>query len=295
MASDLDMRDLAQQYGLDYDELQQIPELAQLFQQAVAQTYSPDRFTALLKNTNWWKTTSDTQRQYIDMKTSDPATWQQKWDSTAAHVNALSVQVGLGNILGQNNPGSTSGQLNYATYAQLALGWSDDRVKNWLGSNVWTAGTAPGGEAAQAYNQLHQIAYMNGRNYGSDWYADQVRSVVSGRNTLDQVEGQVRREAASEYTGFSQQILAGQDALTLASPYVQSISSLLEKPQGSIGLDDPLLRKAMTTTGADGGSYGIWQLENDVRNDPRWRSTQNAQDATMKLARGVLGDFGLTF
>src|SRR5689334_13683941 len=43
--TDLDLRDLAQQYGLDYDEIQAVPELATLFRQAVQAGYSPDRFT----------------------------------------------------------------------------------------------------------------------------------------------------------------------------------------------------------------------------------------------------------
>lgn len=295
MASELDLRDLAQQYGLDYDEIQQIPELSNLLQQAVANNYSPTRFTAMLKNSNWWKTTSDTQRQYIDMRTSDPATWRQKWDAAAAHANSIAVQLGLGNLIDQSNPGSTSGALNWATYASMALGWTDDRVKDWLGSNIWVGGAVPGGEAARTYNQLHQTAYMNGRNYDPNWYSDKVREVVAGRSTIEQIEGGIRREAASQYKGFSQQILAGQDALTLAAPYVHSISTLLEKPEGSIGLSDSLLNKAMTTTQKDGSAYSIWQLENDVRNDPRWRQTQNAQDSAMKLARGVLSDFGMVF
>ncbi len=296
MASELDMRDLASQYGLTYDELQAIPELKSLFAQAVAATYSPTRFTALLKNTNWWRTTSDAQRQYIDLQTSDPATWRQKWENAAFHANQLAVQVGLGDQMATMKPGSQAGALNWATYASMALGWSDDRVKDWLGSQIWMPSQVdPGGEAAQVNQKVHELAWLNGRSYDSSWYGQNVRDVVAGRTTIDSLEARIRREAAAEYSGFSQQILAGQDALTLAAPYVHSVSQLLEKPEGSIGLGDPLIRKAMTTTDKNGQPYSVWQLEQDTRSDERWRSTQNAQDSAMKLARGVLGDFGMAF
>lgn len=296
MASELDMRDLASQYGLTYDELQSIPELKSLFAQAVAASYSATRFTALLKNTNWWRTTSDAQRQYIDLRTSDPATWTRKWENTANHLNQLAVQVGLGNQLPTMQAGSESGALNWATYASMALGWSDDRVKDYFGSQIWLPWQAnPSGEAAQVSQKVHELAWLNGRNYDSNWYGSNVRDVVAGRTTIDALESQIRREAAAEYSGFSQQILAGQDALTLAAPYVHSVSTLLEKPEGSVGLSDPLIRRAMTTTDKNGQPYSIWQLEQDTRSDERWKSTQNAQDSAMKLARGVLGDFGMAF
>lgn len=297
--TDLDVRDLAAQYGLDYNEIQAVPELAELFRQAVQAGYSAQRFTALLKNTNWWRTTSETQRQFFDLQTSDPATWQQKWTEAAYHANAIGVQLGIPDLLapGTNMP-TMNWALREATKGIMAQGWSDDRVKSYLGglaeTGTWT-GNPLGGEMARNYTMLHQVAYLNGRNYTGDWYNQQVSRIAGGHLTMDQVEGQIRQEAAADYKGFSTQILAGQDAMTLAAPYLHSVSTLLEKPEGSLGLDDPLMRKAMTTTDKNGQAYSTWQLEQDTRNDERWKSTQNAQDSTMKLARGVLGDFGFAY
>jgi hypothetical protein len=37
----------------------------------------------------------------------------------------------------------------------------------------------------------------------------------------------------------------------------------------------------------------LWQFEQDLRKDPRWNFTKNAQDSLMNTTRKVLQDFGL--
>jgi len=37
----------------------------------------------------------------------------------------------------------------------------------------------------------------------------------------------------------------------------------------------------------------LWQFEQELRKDPRWNYTNNAQQSLMNTARQVLQDFGL--
>jgi hypothetical protein len=39
----------------------------------------------------------------------------------------------------------------------------------------------------------------------------------------------------------------------------------------------------------------LWQFENELRSDPRWKKTQNAQDSLMQVGHQVLADFGLKY
>lgn len=293
----LDDQTLAAQYGLSYDLIQSSPEIKSLFQQAVAGSWSAERFTAGLKNTNWWRTTSDTTRKFIDLRSTDPASWKQQWDATAVRINQLAVQTGIANMLGAGTDiASMNWVLRNATWAVMAGGWTDDRIKSWLGSQVsYRQGIPLGGDAAQNYDKLHSLAYQNGQNFSDSWYNTWLQDLGSGRKTIDEAEGQIRQQAATQYSAFSKQILAGMNAMDLAAPYIQSASNLLEVPQGTLGLGDKNIQKAMTTTQKDGSPYSLWQFENDVRSDARWVKTQNAQDATMKLAHNVLSDFGFTF
>lgn len=296
--SELDLRMLAEQYGLSYDELQAIPDLKRLFNEAVAGDYSTEKFTAMLKNTNWWKTTSDSARKFIDLKTTDPATWQAKWDETAFRINQLAIQAGLGDLIGKTgtNINGMNQVLKDATWAAFAGGWSDDRLKAWFGgqANV-KAGVPLSGEAGRVYNQILGLAYANGRSYQDNWYSDWIKKIMGGSATIEQAEAQIRKEAAADYGAYAKQILAGQNAFDLAAPYSKTVAQLLEIPEGSFSLNDPLVRKAMTTTGKDGTAYTTWQLENDVRNDVRWKSTNNARESLMQVGHNILATFGKTF
>lgn len=289
----LDTAALADSYGLSAALINSNKELKNLFKQAVKGSWSADVFTAKLKNTKWWSTQSDTLRQYITLKYTDPATYKQNYNNAWTHVNQLAVQVGLPSQIYAGGKTGTN-LLAQATYNSLALGWSDDRIKDWLGTKVSTHGGAMYGEAGDAFDKLHSLAYTNGIKLSSSWYTTAARSIVSGTGTQEQYEAQIRQQAAAKYSAFADQIKAGQNVIDLASPYIQDVSKILEVPDTDVDLFNSHVSKAMTYN-KGGQSYSLWQFENDLRADPLWKKTQNAQDSAMSTAHQVLTQFGLVF
>lgn len=287
----LSMDELASQYGLSSALINSSSELKSLFKKAVAGSWSADLFSAKLKNTKWWSTQSDTLRQYITLKYTDPASWKQKYAATQAAVNALSVQVGLGDLLHGNATNKKT--LAAAVYNSLALGWTDDRVKDWLGSKTSIQGGVMWGEAGEAFDKLHEIAYLNGMTYKT-WYASEARRIASGRDTIESAEAAIRAQAAAKYSAFADQIKAGQNVMDLASPYIQSVAKILEVPDTDIGLTNSHVSKAMTAN-KGGQAQSIWEFENSLRQDPTWKKTQNAQDSAMSTAHQVLQSLGMVF
>lgn len=291
----LDMDALARQYGLSAAMLNSSKELMNLVKQGIREGWQDSsqgmaRFQAKLKNTRWWATQPDTLRQYITERYTDPATWKQKWTGGQASVNALAVQVGLGVQI--NAKGQSSALLQGAIYNSLALGWSDARIKDWLGQRVAVHGGIMGGEAGDAFDKLHSMAYVNGVKLSPAWYQAAARGVVSGRDTLERQEAQIRQWAAAKYSAFADQIKAGQNVMDLASPYIESVSKILETP--GVDLFDAHVSKAMMAN-KGGQSYSIWQFENELRKDPAWKKTQSAQDSAMQTAHQVLQSFGMAF
>jgi hypothetical protein len=281
----------AEQYGLSMRLINSSKELKNLFKQAVAGSWSSARFAASLKNTKWWRSQSDSLRKYVTLKITDPATWAQNNAATAAKLNRLAVQVGLGNQIFQAGPGKgqANALLKQAIYNSLALGWSDERIKDWMGTKVSVHGGIMWGEAGEAFDKLHGIAYLNGQKYSDAFYKATATNVAAGRATLEQYEAQIRREAAARYSAFSEQILAGQNAMDLAAPYIKSVSSLLELPETDVDLFNSHVASAMTK------STPLWQFENDLRADPLWRKTNNARESMFTVAHQVAKDFGLAF
>lgn len=276
----------AEQYGLSMRLVNSSKELKNLFKKAVAGSWSGARFQASLKNTKWWRTQSSDLRKYITLKITDPATWKQQRNNAAAKIKALAAQTGI-------HPSSKL--LAEAVYNDLALGWSDARLKDWLGSKVkMTKEGYMMGEAGEAFDTLHELAYLNGMKYSEKWYEGRARDIVSGRSTVQTQESKIRDAAAAAYKNFSAQIKAGVNVLDLAAPYIKATSELLELPESDVDLFNRHVRSAMTG-GKAGENFPLWEFENQVRNDPLWRKTNNAREGMFAVAHQVGKDFGVMF
>ena len=287
VAPKLSMDELASNYGLSSALINSSSELKSLFKKAVAGDWSAALFTAHLQNTKWWKTQPDSLRTYITQKYTDPATWKQKNNNELATIKAMAVSVGLVN-------GTWTNTLNKMVYNSIALGWSDDRIKNYLGGLTNSHDGEMYGEAGQNFDQMKTLAYDLGVTHSLEWYRDRTQEVTGGRSTMEAVEGSLRNAAAAKYSAFADQIKAGQNTLDLASPYIQALSTILEVPDTDVGLTNKHVLQAMTYN-KGGQAYSIWQFQNDLRQDPTWKKTQNAQDSVMQNAHKVLQDFGMAF
>lgn len=292
----LDKDELASQYGLTSALINSSKELKSLFNKAVSGGWSAAKFGAQLKNTKWWRTQSSSLRKYVTTKYTDPATFKQNWSNAQFKVNQLAVAVGLGNQIGKG--GKSSKLLKTAIYNSLALGWSDARIKDWMGAKTTTHGGVMWGEAGEAFDKLHEVAYLNGMKY-TTYFATAAKNVVSGKSTMETEEAKIRQQAAARYSAFGDQIKAGQNVMDLAAPYIKSLSTLLELPETDVDLFNKHIAKAMTAKPQAGAQAGtqmpLWEFENEIRNDPLWRKTNNARESMMTVARSVARDFGLAY
>jgi len=296
----LDPATLAALYGLSSSLINSNKELKKLFGQAVQGQWTADVFVAHLKNTQWWQTQSDTMRQFITLKYTDPASFKQKMDQTAFHVNQLAVAVGYGNLLGKGTDlGKMDPTLQAAVLKVLQAGWTDQQVTAWLGGQVKFSGNEMAGQAGQDYDKLYTYAYANGLTQSPAWFLQNVRDIEGGKSTVDTVLAQMRQSAASKYSAYATQIQAGQNVLDLAAPYTKAVAQLLELPDGSVDLSNKYVEQAMTATLPKGGMPGsqmpLWQFEDQVRNDPLWRKTDNARESTATTVRQIGQIFGATF
>lgn len=84
----------------------------------------------------------------------------------------------------------------------------------------------------------------------------------------------------------------------IASPYLQSMQNILEIPLGGVSVQDKTIKSALQNKNKLTGQTEImplWQFENQLRSDPRWKKTQNAQNSMMQVAHQVLSDFGVAY
>lgn len=288
----LSSAELAEQYGFVSSFLNSNKELKKLFEQAVKGSWSADKFQAKLRNTKWWKTHSKDEREYLLKLKSDPATAKQELSQALTKIQQL------GNQLGMSMDKTSQARMKTAAYNMLAKGWDESQVRNYLGQYVIFTGENLQGEAGEAVNELREYSWAMGIKLDDKFYTDGARLIVRGMATVQDYKSQIMNKAKASFPQWTDQIEAGQTVADIASPYMQSMAQILELPSGSVNLFDNTIKKALSYTNPGTltkEAKPLWQFENELRADPRWKKTKNAQDSLMQVGHQVLADFGFKY
>ena len=267
-----------------------VPELQNIYNQAVSGTWSTDRFIAAIQNSHWWASTSGTARQAFTTMKTDPATWHQ-------NINNLQAQMT-----------NTAAQLGVTLTPQQAQQIAVDAITNGYDQNTAVlsqkmaeflrpaSGNHFGGQAGSYEDQLRQAMTQLGVFMPEAQLDNQIKQIVAGKQSVQGVTAQLRTQAASMYPAYSNQINSGMNLSDIASPYMQRAQQLLEMGPGSVNIQTPMIRSALQYT-QDGKptAMPMYNFEKQVRQDPRWLSTDNAQDSFMSNAHQVLVNFGFAY
>ena len=171
------------------------------------------------------------------------------------------------------------------TDAQIKTISSRAQTEGWdaatIGENIASIGKVSGklGQSAETIDKLKSFAYDYGVAYDDGWYQQATASILEGKSTEENFEQQIKDMAKSRYAGFVTQIDAGLAPRQIASPYIQTMASLLELDPNSIGLNDPTITRALTSLDDKGNPSPtpIWKFEKEILNDPRIATTKFAE------------------
>lgn len=279
---------LAEQYGWAYSFLNSVPELKQLFAEAVAGQWDTTRFQAAIQASAWYQTNAESMRNAQVQKAIDPATYSQQVAAEKAIVLEQSTALGAGI--------SDSLATTIATQ-QVTYGWNAAQVQEALAQYVKLNSSGSfGGQAGQNAMALQEMAYNNGVTLSPSAMQNMLQKVAANKTSLQDLQGYIRQLAASKFPAFTQQIQAGEDVSSLAQPYMNAMQSTLEVGPGTANLDNPLLQRALNGVGQNGQPNGmnLTDFNNFLRAQPQWRQTQNGQDSTMATAKTILQSFGFS-
>lgn len=279
--------ELAASYGWAYGFMNSNPELKKLFGQAVDETWSQSKFQAELRDTEWWKNTSETRRQAQITQKTDPATWNAQLDAAVIQVRQLAAEIGAA---------IPESKLTKIAKNMIETGMDENQLRYAIGEYVnFTKDGTLKGEAAMHEYTIKEYAYNMGIKLSDQAVKDQAQRVVRKVATTQDFESQIRESAKSMFPGYSEALDAGSTVRDIAGPYIQMMSSELQVPDTSIDVMDPIIKKALNGLDAKGKPAGVnlYDFQQQLRNDPRWKKTQGAQDTTMAASLKVLRDMGL--
>lgn len=175
--------------------------------------------------------------------------------------------------------------------------WLTEQVKTNLlaGAQEVAKEGIPEGPIGKNFLEVKNFASRNGIMLSDQAAGDYATQIVAGKLSQDTVLNAIRDSAASAFPQLAEKIKAGIDVKTLADPYIQSMSNLLEIPYTSVDLFDPKIRGALAYTLPDGklATKSIYDFEKELRQDPRWEFTKNGKKAIAESTLRVLQDFGL--
>ena len=174
--------------------------------------------------------------------------------------------------------------------------WLDEKIKSRVQRGLVDVNTLniPEGPAGKYFVAVKQLAANNGINLSDSAARSYATDIVAGVIDQDTAYNTIRESAANAFPSLGEKIKQGINLKTLADPYIQSMSNILEVPDTSIDLFDPKIRSAMAFTTPDGkvGTKSIYDFEKELRQDPRWQYTNNARQQAASVATTVLKDFG---
>lgn len=301
------------QYAFVEQLVGSIPELAQLVKNASAQGATPDAFQAMLQASNWWRTNSNTARQYVALQASDPTTYNQELTQAQQHVRAISAQMGV--------PLTEAQVLSYAT-TDLYQGLDDDQLKGTIGNSfTGSASTGATGDVADYTQQLQSLAAAYGVPVTTTWLNSTINQAMTmGQSAQEMIAGAratLINSATMTYPTLAQQLAAGQTTHDIAQPYIAAMSNILEIPDGNIDVTDQVIQKALNNpTLVPGGSGAptktstgtqtnttptntpgattmpLWQFQDQLRADPRWQQTDNAKASAYSMVHSLGGQWG---
>lgn len=286
---------MAANYGWALSVLRSHPDLSRLFDRAVKNNYNQARFTAELRNTGWYKTRSESVRQNLVLQKADPAEYKRRlMRSTGAIADQYFAMTGR--------------NISYASAAKmgataLMYGFNEGEIRDLVGGSVkgqtLMMKGGLGGTLGEAERQIRAAAEDYGLDFSDSYIAGRINDIARQKTDTTSVVNNFRQQAKSKYTAFAAQIDQGATIKDIAEPYRQVMAKTLEISDAGITTNDRNIQRALTYRPTVGKKVqapqplNLADFERELKNDPRWNKTKNAQDSIMSAGRQVLQDMGL--
>lgn len=285
--------DVKAQYGFVALLARQIPEISAILDRATRESWTSDRFSMEVANTNWWRTTPAETRAWITQNVADPASAQAAMNLGGAKVREYAVQ------LGADSP--TMERASEVWLAGKLFGYSDADMLPHIARMLLTATPADvnrGGKYGEMVNKMFTEAHAYGYNphdLAQEITNNAMWALWGGATNTEAFHSKMVNYATTKYAAYADRIRGGETVRDIAQPFIESRAKILEEAPGMITLRDPLIERALQGRMVDGKTVGptLWEFEQDLRKDPRWATTQNARQTAAQTATAIGKAFGM--
>jgi hypothetical protein len=287
----LDRAELEASYKSAVGIIYAVPELQQLFEDALNSEWTAASVKAAVQSSDWYRANNEYFRTAWAKASIGGADWTATQETARLAVQAAATAKGRT---------LTAAELEANTQRYIYEGWGEVGRQQLL-NDALAVGLTTGtdgfmaGAAGDLQQTLKDVANRNGLPLSQGYYESAAKSVASGLTTENDWIRDLRAQAASLWPSYADKINAGVDVGDLASGYVNTMANTLEINASEISLNDPSIREALSSFDDKGNPLpmGLWDFQNKLRSDPRWMNTKQATDSISETANTVLEMFGL--
>ena len=287
----LDRAELEASYKSAVGIIYAVPELQQLFEDALNSEWTAASVKAAVQSSDWYNANNEYFRTAWAKASIGGADWTATQETARLAVQAAATAKGRT---------LTAAELEANTQRYIYEGWGEVGRQQLL-NDALAVGLTTGtdgfmaGAAGDLQQTLKDVANRNGLPLSQGYYESAAKSVASGLTTENDWIRDLRAQAASLWPSYADKINAGVDVGDLASGYVNTMANTLEINASEISLNDPSIREALSSFDDKGNPLpmGLWDFQNKLRSDPRWMNTKQATDSISETANTVLEMFGL--
>lgn len=280
------------------------PEILNIFQDAFKKnqglsSMGVKAFQNAVQNTQWYAKSNSSMRLYETMRNNPRE--QGNLSSLKENVRSA-IQDVVVSVLGLS--------MNDANVAPKIDGIVDNLLnshfndwQNYVERYTKTAfanfkATDLGGQLYKNESDIRALMNSMGVPVDPTTMQNYTMGLLSGTTSLEKIDSDIRKNAASMWAPFADRINAGETVDNIIYPYKQMIASMLEIDPSSIDMTkdgngiDPLLQKALFSATDSKSVMSLTDLRKAIKQDSRWQYTKNAESEYASLTTNLMRMFG---
>ena len=287
--------------------LSQIPELNAVYQKVKnpdgSFKYDAATIATMINDTDWYRLNGPTVAQkLLDRIKGGENNYREGVNEFRLSASKVATDLGLD----ASDP-TVSSYLSALGENAYLHGWTTTQIEGVITSNPDIVKKIKGGLYAAQVQNVADYANTMGvivsagdrTNYTQRLLGLTDKNGVRVRSTEDDIKAEIRKNTATKYGVFADQINAGVSLWDLTSNYRQKAADLLEVDPDTIKWDDPLFKDGKIFQSVDPKDPSkivarpLWEADKMIRGDERWQYTKNANDQYDKYSYSILQKFGM--
>lgn len=282
-------REIRTQYGYIGAYLVSQPELGPILVLAALQRWGQAMLDGALMKTQWWKTTTDAQRNWQYLTTTNPGTAAnqiaQQREKLRTYAESLGVTI----------PAAT---LTKMATTSLEYNWTTATIQQIIRTTFAKPTTRPEvGSSASFANQARALAGEYGIYLSTAELAQLVKRNQAGTLTASGLEATFTKRAQIAYPWMKTALEQGVTPSQYLSTYADAAATTLGIDSSSVLWTTPKWMRALMTqptgkTAETPVNVGVFQ-QNLMRTAAfHYSRTQGARDQAVAFATAILNEFG---